>query len=313
MTGVKKSGVQEGAKMINKKQKEIHKLIKVRSRKVTDPAGRVVQILEDNYALKIASTCHCTVHEVYTEALRLGINPYRYIRNREIISIQEQLKLAESRVAVIGAGGLGGQAIMLLSRVGLGHLVVIDFDIFDETNQNRQALCSKKSLRKSKSKVAVDVVHSINPRVDITSYQVRLKSSNAPEVLFGSDVVVDALDNIHDRFTLEKITKKLGIPLVHGALADFEGWMMTIFPDDSGLKRLYKGEEAKKSNAKAPEAILVVPALIPSIIGTLQAMEVLKIILKRGKIFRNIMAHVDLEKGQLNEFVFENRNSLESS
>ena len=299
--------------MINKKQKEIHKLIKVRSRKVTDPAGRVVQILEDNYALKIASTCHCTVHEVYTEALRLGINPYRYIRNREIISIQEQLKLAESRVAVIGAGGLGGQAIMLLSRVGLGHLVVIDFDIFDETNQNRQALCSKKSLRKSKSKVAVDVVHSINPRVDITSYQVRLKSSNAPEVLFGSDVVVDALDNIHDRFTLEKITKKLGIPLVHGALADFEGWMMTIFPDDSGLKRLYKGEEAKKSNAKAPEAILVVPALIPSIIGTLQAMEVLKIILKRGKIFRNIMAHVDLEKGQLNEFVFENRNSLESS
>ncbi|MCK4785977.1 MAG: HesA/MoeB/ThiF family protein [Desulfobacteraceae bacterium] len=299
--------------MINKKQKEIHRLIQVRSRKVIDPAGRVAQILKDNNALKIANTCHCTVHEVYTEALRLGINPYRYIRNREIISIQEQLKLAESRVAVIGAGGLGGQAIMLLSRVGLGHLVVIDFDIFDETNQNRQALCSKKSLRKSKSKVAVDVVHSINPRVDITSYQVRLKSSNAPEVLFGSDVVVDALDNIHDRFTLEKITKKLGIPLVHGALADFEGWMMTIFPDDSGLKRLYKGEEAKKSNAKAPEAILVVPALIPSIIGTLQAMEVLKIILKRGKIFRNIMAHVDLEKGQLNEFVFENRNSLESS
>ena len=299
--------------MINKKQKEIHRLIQVRSRKVIDPAGRVAQILKDNNALKIANTCHCTVHEVYTEALRLGINPYRYIRNREIISIQEQLKLAESRVAVIGAGGLGGQAIMLLSRVGLGHLVVIDFDIFDETNQNRQALCSKKSLRKSKSKVAVDVVHSINPRVDITSYQVRLKSSNAPEVLFGSDVVVDALDNIHDRFTLEKITKKLGIPLVHGALADFEGWMMTIFPDDSGLKRLYKGEEAKKSNAKAPEAILVVPALIPSIIGTLQAMEVLKIILKRGKIFRNIMAHVDLEKGQLNEFVFENRHSLESS
>jgi molybdopterin/thiamine biosynthesis adenylyltransferase len=310
---LQKSGVQEGAKMINKKQKEIHRLIQVRSRKVIDPAGRVAQILKDNNALKIANACHCTVHEVYTEALRLGISPYRYIRNREIISIQEQLKLAESRVAVIGAGGLGGQVIMLLSRVGLGHIVVIDFDIFDETNQNRQALCSEKSLRKSKSKVAVDVVHSINPGVDITAYQVRLKSSNAPEVLFGSDVVVDALDTIHDRFTLEKITKKLGIPLVHGALAGFEGWMMTIFPDDSGLKRLYKDEKAKKSNAKAPEAILGIPALIPSIIGTLQAMEVLKIILKRGKIFRNSMAHVDLEKGQLNEFVFENRNSFESS
>jgi hypothetical protein len=94
MTGVKTNGVKEGAKMINEKQKEIHRLIQVRSRKVIDPAGRVAQILKDNNALKIANTCHCTVHEVYTEALRLGISPYRYIRNREIISIQEQLKLA---------------------------------------------------------------------------------------------------------------------------------------------------------------------------------------------------------------------------
>ncbi|HUU80551.1 MAG TPA: HesA/MoeB/ThiF family protein, partial [Acidobacteriota bacterium] len=271
------------------------------------------QILKDNNALKIANTCHCTVHEVYTEALRLGINPYRYIRNREIISIQEQLKLTESRVAVIGAGGLGGQVIMLLGRAGIGQLVVIDHDLFDETNLNRQALCSKKSLGKPKSEVAVDVVHSINPGVDVTPHQVRLTSSNAPEILFGSDVVVDALDNIHDRFTLEKITKKLGVPLVHGALAGFEGWMMTIFPDDPGLKRIYGGGEVKENNAKAPEAILGIPALTPSIIGTLQAMEVLKIILKRGKIFRNSMAHVDLEKGQLNEFVFENRNSFESS
>ena len=88
---------------------------------------------------------------------------------------------------------------------------------------------------------------------------------------------------------------------------------MTIFPDDSALTRLYKGEEAKKSNAKAPEAILGVPALAPSIIGTLQAMKVLKIILKRGKIFRNSMAHVDLEKGQLNEFLFQNPDPFEST
>jgi molybdopterin/thiamine biosynthesis adenylyltransferase len=216
-------------------------------------------------------------------------------------------------VAVIGAGGLGGHIIMLLSRVGVGHLVVIDFDTFDETNKNRQPLCSEKSLRKSKTEVAVNMVRSINPGVDITAYRARLTSSNAPKLLFGSDVIADALDNIHDRFTLEKTTKKLRIPLVHGAVAGFEGWMMTIFPDDSGLKYLYKGEEAKKRNAKSPEAILGVRALAPSIIGTLQAMEVLKIILNRGKIFRNSIAHVDLEKGQLNEFVFENPNSSESS
>ena len=88
---------------------------------------------------------------------------------------------------------------------------------------------------------------------------------------------------------------------------------MSIFPDDLGLKHLYTGKKTKKRDAEAPEAILGIPAITPSIIGSLQAMEVLKIILKRGNIFRNIMAHVDLEKGQLNEFVFENRNSFESS
>jgi len=294
-----------------KPQKDLHQLIQTRSRMITDPAAREALVLDNDQALKIAGKCHLTVHEIYTEALRLGINPCCYIRNREVISVQEQLRLAESRVAVVGAGGLGGQVILLLARVGIGHLVVVDHDLFDETNLNRQALCSKRSLGMPKSEVAVDVLGSINPGVEVTPYQARLDSLNAPEILLGSDVVVDALDNIPDRLALERTTKKLGVPLVHGALAGFEGWMMTIFPDDQGLKCLYGGEEVKVNDAKSPEAILGVPALTPSIIAALQAMEVLKIILKRGKIFRHIMVHVDLERGQLNEFVCENRNSSE--
>jgi molybdopterin/thiamine biosynthesis adenylyltransferase len=173
-------------------------------------------------------------------------------------------------------------------------------------------LCSKESLGRPKPEMAVDVVGSINPGVEVTPYQVRLDSSNAPEILAGLDVVVDGLDNIPGRFVLERTTKKLGIPLVHGAVAGFEGWIMTIFPDDPGLKCLYGSEEGKKNDTKSAEAILGVPALTPSIIATLQAMEVLKIILKRGKIFRHSMVHVDLERGQLNEFAFENRDSSES-
>lgn len=298
--------------MSKKKQTEIHELIRGKSRRITDPAGREALVLDDDQALKIAGDCRRSVHEIYTEALRLGINPYRYIRNREIISVQEQLRLAESRVAVVGAGGLGGQVILLLARVGIGHLLVVDHDIFDETNLNRQVLCSKKSIGRPKSEVAVDVVGSINPGVEVTPYQTGLDSSNAPEILAGSDVVVDGLDNVPGRFVLERTTKKLGIPLVHGAVAGFEGWIMTIFPDDPGLKCLYGSEEGRKNDTKSAEAILGVPALTPSIIATLQAMEVLKIILKRGKIFRHSMVHVDLERGQLNEFAFENRDSSES-
>jgi len=285
-------------------QINIRELIYAKSKKITDPAGREVEILEDAQASKVAEECHSTLHNIYIEAMTLGICPYRYIRNREAVSLQEQLRLAKSRVAVIGAGGLGGQVILLLARMGIGTLVVVDYDVFDETNLNRQALSSMETLGKPKPEAAVATVSSINPGVKVIPCQGKLDSSNAPEILKGSNVVVDALDNVQDRFLLERTTKKLGIPLVHGALAGFEGQVMTIFPDDPGLKHLYRNEGAGGDKSKRPESILGVPTLTPSLIATLEAMEVLKVILKREQIFRNIMVHVDLETGQINRFTF---------
>lgn len=219
--------------------------------------------------------------------------------------MEEQLRLAESRVAVVGVGGLGGQVILPLARVGIAHLVVVDHDLFDEINLNRQALCSKEAIGRPKSEEAVAVVGSINPGVEVTPYQARLDGSNAREILADSDVVVDALDNVSSRFALERATKELGIRLVHGALAGFEGRLMTIFPDDPGLKNLYGSEQVKVDDTKRPEAILGAPVLTPSFIANLQAMEVIKILLGRGRIFRNIMLHADLEGGQLSEFSFQ--------
>jgi molybdopterin/thiamine biosynthesis adenylyltransferase len=171
--------------------------------------------------------------------MRLGILPYRYFRNRDSISIEEQLKLAESQVSVIGAGGLGGEVILLLARIGIGSLIVVDSDAFDETNLNRQALCPALSLGRSKAGEAAAMVHTINSGIEITPYQVRIDFTNAGKILAGSDVVVDALDNVPDRLMLESEAKSLGFPSVHGALAGFGGQLMTIFPDDVGLKLLY--------------------------------------------------------------------------
>ena len=282
----------------------MHEHLQERSRKIIDPAEREVQILEDVHALKIADEYRCSVHAVYIEALGKGIYPHRYLRNREIISDQEQLKLAQSRVAVVGAGGLGGQVILLLARIGIGYLVVIDHDTFDETNLNRQALCSQDALGKSKSEEAVAVVGAINPGVETISYRLRIGSSNAQKILVGSDVVVDALDNIPDRLALEGEVKKLDVPLVHGAVAGFEGQIMTIFPQDHGLGNLYGKGGPVKETKKSPESVFGVPALIPAVIGTFQVMEVLKIILNRGTTFRNMMVHMDLEAGRMNEFLF---------
>ncbi len=294
---------------MTKAKTQLHELIRKRSIKIIDNAARQVQVLEDDQATKTATELGHTLHGVYREALTLGIVPYRYIRNRDAISVQEQLKLAASRVAVVGAGGLGGQVILLLARVGIGHLVVVDHDLFDETNLNRQALCHRESIGRSKSEEAVARVRSINPGVEVTPHQAKIDASNAGEILAGSDVVVDALDNVPTRFALERETKALKIPLVHGAVAGFEGRMMTIFPEDPGLKTLYGDEPVEVDDTKRPEAIMGVPVLTPSFIANLQAMEAVKIILKRGKLFRNIMLHVDLEGGQVSEFSFQKSNS----
>lgn len=294
---------------MTKAHTQLHELIRNRSMEITDKAARQVQVLEDEQATKTATELGHTVHDVYREALSLGIVPYRYLRNRDAISVKEQRKLAESRVGVVGAGGLGGQVILLLARVGIGHLIVVDHDLFDETNLNRQALCHGGSIGRPKSEQAVAAVRSINPGVEVTPHQAKIDASNAQEILDGSDVVVDALDNVPSRFALERATKALKIPLVHGAVAGFDGRMMTIFPEDPGLKNLYGGEQVKVDDAKRPEAILGVPVLTPSFIANLQAMEVVKIIIERGKLFRNTMLHVDLESGQVSVFSFKQTNA----
>jgi len=277
--------------------------IRERSMRMADPAGREAVILEDNAACEIAWQLGLGLHDIYREALRLGIYPYRYIRNVDILSTSEQLTLAESRVAVVGVGGLGGQVVLLLARVGIGTLVVVDCDRFDETNLNRQALCVEETLGEPKTKAAVEAVAAINPGVRVIPHPVRLDAKGIVEILAGCNVVVDGLDNVPDRLLLQESAGRLGIPMVHGALAGFEGRVMSVFPGDAGVKQLY-GEAAGGADPDRPEAVLGVPAVTAALIGTLQAMEVLKILLKRGDLFRNVMAHVDLENGRLEIFRF---------
>jgi len=282
----------------------IEERIRERSKRINDPAGREMDILEDNSACEIAWQLGLGLHEIYSEALRLGIYPYRYIRNVDILSAPEQLRLAESRVAVVGAGGLGGQVVLLLARVGVGTLVVADCDLFDETNLNRQALCVEETLGEPKARAAAQAVAAINPGIRVISHQLRLTADVIDGVLAGCDVVVDGLDNAPDRLLLQEAAGRLGIPMVHGALAGFEGRVMTVFPGDAGVKHLY-GDAASGADPERPEAVLGVPAVTAALIGTFQAMEVLKILLKRGSLFRNEMAYFDLEKGRLERFRFE--------
>ena len=219
---------------------------------------------------------------------------------------QEQLKLAESRVAVVGAGGLGGTVLSLLARIGIGHLVVVDHDVFDETNLNRQAFCHAGNLGKPKAEEARLQLEHVNPGVDVSVHRASLDRESGRTLLGGCHVAVDALDNIQSRLALEDAARDLRIPLVHGALAGFEGQVMSIFPGDGGLRQIYgNGVEEKRDRASRPEAVLGVPGITPSLVATLQAMEVVKILLNRGSVFRNAMVYIDLERGEMSRFVFE--------
>jgi molybdopterin/thiamine biosynthesis adenylyltransferase len=304
---------QEGLEQLmtdSKPHENLTRLIREKASTVLDPAGRKVAVIKDNQAMALAGYFECSLAAVYTPAMDLGIWPYRYIRNRDTLTLEDQLRLAGSRVAVIGAGGLGGHLILVLARLGVGHITVVDPDVFDETNLNRQALSTMSNTGKSKAAAAVRAAAEINPAVETRSLVCPLNRATAPGILKSTDVAVDALDSIRDRLVLQKAAHKYGIPMVHGAIAGFAGQVMTILPGDLGLKHLYGNKTpSKKSARRNAESILGVPAPTPCLIAGLQAMEVVKLLLNRGRTFRNRLMCVDLESGFFNEVSFETAGS----
>ncbi|MGD9160645.1 MAG: HesA/MoeB/ThiF family protein [Desulfobacteraceae bacterium] len=286
---------------INNIEKEISR----KAVTLPDQAGRDTVVIKEQEALDIASEYNMSPYDIYRAALKKKILPYRYIRNLSSITIDEQLELLESRIGIIGAGGLGGQIIVLLARLGIGNLAVIDHDVFDETNLNRQALSAIDVIGKSKAETAKVAISKINPAVNVTAFQTRLDSSNAKNILTDSDVIVDALDNVSDRFILEDFAKNFGIPLVHGAVAGFEGQLMTIFPDDAGMESIYGKDRPSTSPEKSPVSILGVPAVTPAIIASFQVIEVMKIILKKENLLRNMLVYMDLEKCESRKLRFK--------
>jgi len=183
------------------------------------------------------------IGEVEILALENGIVPERYQRNIGTIGLNGQATLLRSKIAIIGLGGLGGTVVELLARMGVGHIVVVDGDVFEESNLNRQILCWENNLGLGKAEAAVERVKNINQGIRVTAHFTLVKEENIGEIIDGADVVVDALDNIPTRFLVEKMTKKKGIPLIHGAIAGFTGQILTIFPEDKGLQGIYSSKD----------------------------------------------------------------------
>lgn len=228
--------------------------------------------------------------------LEMGVLPRRYLRNYGTLGIEGQLALLRSSVAVIGLGGLGGYVVEGLARMGLGRLTLVDGDVFNDHNLNRQLLSSEENLGQTKAWVACERVRRINRAIE-TSHHLRYATrENLPDLLSGVDLVVDALDRLPTRLMLQEVANQLSLPMVHGAIAGGMGQVMTILPGDVGLRALYGDGPIPEHGA---EAELGTPAASPMMVAAWQVHEVVKVLTGKGSLLRGRMLLMDASVGDV--------------
>ena len=165
-----------------------------------------------------------------------------FARNIPALTKAECFLLREKQVLVVGCGGLGGHIIDQLTRIGIGHLRVVDGDVFEETNLNRQLLSQVPLLGISKANAAAAHIARVNPHASVDAVEAFLTEENVRELIAGCDIVMDALDNIPARRTLSRACAEAGIPYVYGAIQGWiaqaaismpgDGLIETLFPED---------------------------------------------------------------------------------
>ena len=213
----------------------------------------------------------------------------RYSRNKNLMSDDEIILLSQKKVCVLGLGGLGGYIVEMLSRIGVGSLTLVDGDVFDETNLNRQLFSSMNNLGSSKALEAEKRVRGINPLTKVIPVYEFIDSSNAMKIIANHDVIVDALDSIDLRKSIARACTELNLPLVHGAIAGWYGQVATIYPNDTTLDILYP-----KDIKRGIEKELGNPSFTPALVASIQVSEVIKLLLNRGDLLRNSFMMIDL-------------------
>ena len=265
----------------------------------TAPDKKKIRVIDLRGVRFISSKKRIPPREIEISCLEQNIIPIRYIRNIGTIGIEGQLKLLCSTVAVCGVGGLGGTIIELLARQGIGHLVIIDNDKFAENNLNRQIMATEGDLKKSKVKVAATRIKKINSAVTVTAVNKKIDSKNVKNLIKDVGVVIDGLDNLMTRQTVADACNKLKIPFVHGAIAGFNGQLMTIFPGDKGLNAIC-GLSADE-NECGIETHTGNPAATPAVIAAWEVQEAIKIITGIGNPIRNRLIFLDFADGTFDE------------
>jgi adenylyltransferase/sulfurtransferase len=206
----------------------------------------------------------------------------RYGRQIMIPQIGEkgQEKLKRSKVFIAGAGGLGSPVSIYLAAAGVGHLRLVDHDTVDLTNLNRQVAHWTADVGRRKVESAQEKLNKLNPNVNVETLSVTISEKNASDLTAGFDLIVDAMDNLPTRYVLNKAAIDRRVPFVHGAVNGFEGRAMTVVPGQTAcLRCLYRGP--------VPESKFPVIGVTPAVIASIQATEVIKVLVGIGDLLAN--------------------------
>jgi sulfur-carrier protein adenylyltransferase/sulfurtransferase len=222
----------------------------------------------------------------------------RYQRHLLLPEVGEegQLKLLDSKVLLLGAGGLGSPAALYLAAAGVGTLGIIDMDVVDDSNLQRQVLHNIERVGERKVDSAKKTLTLLNPDVTVATYDVRLGADNVLDIIDGYDLIVDGTDNFPTRYLVNDAALLKGIPVVHGSIFRFEGQVTVFDPYNGPCYRCLIPEPppAELAPSCAEAGVL---GVLPGIIGSIQALEAIKMLLGLGDpLVGRLLAYDALEE-----------------
>ncbi|MFQ5838445.1 MAG: ubiquitin-like small modifier protein 1 [Thermoplasmata archaeon] len=199
------------------------------------------------------------------------------------VGLEGQRKLKSSSALIVGVGGLGAPLGMYLTAAGVGRIGLVDFDVVEESNLQRQVLFNTSDVTKPKLEVAMERLEALNPGVQVESHETRLTSNNALDIISDYDVVVDGTDNFPTRYLVNDACVLLGKPNVYGSIFRFEG-QVSVFDARRGpcYRCLYPEPPPPGLVPSCAEGGVL--GVLPGVVGSLQAMEALKVLLGKGDL-----------------------------
>jgi len=236
------------------------------------------------------------------------------------VGTEGQKALLEAKVLMLGAGGLGSPAALYLAAAGVGTIGIVDMDDVDASNLQRQILHNIDRVGDRKVDSAKKTLTMLNPDVNVVTYDTRLSAENIMDIIEGYDVIVDGADNFPSRYVLNDASVKLGIPVVHGSIFRFEGMVSVFHPLEGPTYRDMVPEPppAELAPSCAEAGVL---GVLPGIIGSIQALETIKVILGLGDPLIGRILSVDttemefrvfnLRRDPANPVTWDNRDRIQ--